>query len=85
MNRWTRLLLIGLLVSTGCSGEVQGPAAIPPKAPAPWTAQPVASSEEPGKPGTAQVTTPAKSVDTKQLNEAVKEKVKGGEATKGPK
>jgi hypothetical protein len=85
MNRWTRLLLIGLLVTTGCSGEVKEPAAIPAKAAAPWTVQPGASPKETDKPAMAGLTPPAKSVDTKQAIEAVKEEVKGGEASKAPK
>ena len=35
-------------------------------------------------PGEAQVTTPARSIDTKQLTEVVKEEVKGGESSEGP-
>ena len=34
--------------------------------------------------GDAQVTTPARPIDTKQLTETVKEEVKGGEASEGP-
>ncbi len=34
--------------------------------------------------GEAQVTTPARSIDTKQLSDVVKEEVKGGEASAGP-
>ncbi len=83
MNRWTRLLLIGLLGSAGCNGEVQGPAKVPPKAAAPWTSKPGATQNEQGKPALAQSTTPGKSVDTKQLTEAVKEEVQGAEASKG--
>ncbi len=83
MNCWTRLLLIGLLVTAGCNGEVQGPATIPPKAPGPWSALPGSSQNGKGKPELAQSTTLAKPLDTKQLIDAVKEEVKGGDASSG--
>ncbi|MGO9466235.1 MAG: cytochrome-c peroxidase [Isosphaeraceae bacterium] len=84
MNRWTRLLLAGLLASTGCTGEVQGPRTIPRKAAAPFTSVPGASQNEPGKPAMAQLTKKARAVDTKQLAEAVKEEVTGPDASHGP-
>jgi len=83
--RWNRMLLIGVLGSAGCSGEVQqGSATVPTKAAAPWTAQPGASQKESGKSELAQIKPPARSIDSSQLSEVVKEEVKGGESSEGP-
>jgi cytochrome c peroxidase len=42
------------------------------------------SGSDQAKKGTPSVTTPARPIDTKQLNETVKEEVKGGELSEGP-
>jgi cytochrome c peroxidase len=83
--------LLGGLILWGASGcaEDEGSAGS--------SAQPVAqrasrveklrpphSGGQKADPGEAQVTTPARSVDTKQLTDVVKEEVKGGESSEGP-
>ena len=94
MHRWIRsyishllggLFLVGV---AGCAGD---------EGVAERDAQPVAQQTSPTvkatpptkgvgqpDPGEAQVTTPARSVDTKQLTDVVKEEVKGGESSEGP-
>jgi cytochrome c peroxidase len=80
------LVLVGL---SGCAGDEragdgasqpvaqQSPPVVKPGSPA----QKGAGQPDPGE---AQVTTPARSIDTKQLSEVVKEEVKGGESSEGP-
>ena len=82
-------VLVGLLLPglTGCTGD-EGPVAEPPVVQqSPAVGKP-ASAPAQGAAGTsggqAQVTTPARSVDTKQLTDVVKEEVKGGESSEGP-
>ncbi len=58
--------------------SAQGPAAAAKGAPQ------AAKKAQGADPGEAQITTPARSVDTKQLTEVVKEEVKGGESSEGP-
>jgi cytochrome c peroxidase len=52
--------------------------------PVPTVAAIASAATAQAKPGEAQVTTPARSVDTKQLIDVVRAEVKGGEATEGP-
>ena len=54
--------------------------------PAPGASRPVAaqSGPEQAKKGDPSVNAPARPIDTKQLNETVKEEVKGGESSEGP-
>ena len=94
MHRWIRSLftyLVGGLFLLGCRA-VRGT-----KGSAGSGAQPVAQQAAPAvkakpppqgagqpDPGEAQVTTPARSIDTKQLTDVVKEEVKGGESSEGP-
>jgi cytochrome c peroxidase len=95
MHRWIRSIFTQMLVSlilfsmSGCA-ENEGPAG---NAAEPVVAQasPVVKGTAPGQkgagqpdPGEAQVTTPARSIDTKQLTDVVKEEVKGGESSEGP-
>jgi cytochrome c peroxidase len=94
MHRWIRsifTLVVGgliLLGVSGCTGDEE---------PAGNGVQPVAQQASPAlrakspsqgagqpDPGEAQVTTPARSIDTKQLTDVVKEEVKGGESSEGP-
>ncbi len=95
MHLWIRSIssqLLGGLVLLGLSGCASD------AGPADGTRQPVAQQAPPSaKPGSpaqkgagqpdpdeAQVTTPARSIDTKQLSDVVKEEVKGGESSEGP-
>jgi cytochrome c peroxidase len=82
--------LVGLLLPglAGCTGD-EGPAGdavpvaqqLPPITKPAFPAQKGAGDQAGDK---AQLAPPARSVDTKQLTEVVKEEVKGGEATEGP-
>jgi cytochrome c peroxidase len=85
-------LLGGMLLSgiSGCNGGDEGqtegaPQAnsrhLPPAAAAPGGAQAGAGQATKSEPS---ITTPARPIDTKQLNETVKEEVKGGESSEGP-
>ena len=95
MHLWIRLsftqVLVGLIL-VGLSGcvENEGPAGNASET-AGREAAPVVKGNAPGQkgagvpdPGEAQVTTPARSIDTKQLSDVVKEEVKGGESSEGP-
>jgi cytochrome c peroxidase len=81
-------LLGGLVIQglAGCTGD-EGPTAEPALAvqQGPATTSPTTGSQKgTGSPVGGQVTTPARSIDTKQLTEVVKEEVKGGESSEGP-
>jgi cytochrome c peroxidase len=73
-----------LQVLVGCSGDDATPGVEPEPVvqQAPGTAAQKGAS--PSGAGEAQVTTPARSIDPKQLTEVVKEEVKGGESSEGP-
>jgi cytochrome c peroxidase len=75
-----------LVVLTGCAGT-EPPAPVSPTQGAAPAAKVVGQATT-GAPavdsGEAQITTPARSIDTKQLTEVVKEEVKGGESSEGP-
>jgi cytochrome c peroxidase len=95
MNRWIRssvkcllggVFLVGI---GGCYVEEEGAetgSGQPPTTPV--STGPGAAKSQVGagqsKEGDRQVTTPARSIDTKSLTETVKEEVKGGEALEGP-
>ena len=94
MHRWIRsilALLVGGLILTGVSGCAvdEGSAGNGAQSVA-QQASPAMQAKSPSKgagqpdPGEAQVTTPARSIDAKQLTDVVKEEVKGGESTEGP-
>ena len=95
MHLWIRSVfphLLGCLVLlglSGCAGD-EGPAG-GAQSPVVQQTHPGAKPGSPGQkgagqpdPGEAQVTTPARSIDTKQLSDVVKEEVKGGESSEGP-
>ncbi len=95
MNIKVRLSLVhalgGLVLQSlvGCTGDGGTPAVEPepvvqqaPASTKPATASQKGAGQSDG--GEAQVTTPARSIDTKQLTEVVKEEVKGGESSEGP-
>ena len=94
MYRWIRPIFtysmggLCLLWLSGCAGD-EGPAGNGAQSVA-QQAAPVVQAKPPSQgagqpdPGEAQVTTPARSIDTKQLTDVVKEEVKGGESTEGP-
>lgn len=94
MHSWIRLCLTHLLGSLillgvlGCVGDegAAGSGAQPVELQTSRTVKAAPSYKGAGEPdpGEAQVTTPARSVDTKQLTEIVKEEVKGGESSEGP-
>jgi cytochrome c peroxidase len=95
MHLWSRssythlfggLILVGIL---GCAEQEGSPAV----APGPMVQQAPSAARSANLPqqgavqrggDEAQVTTPARSIDTRQLTDVVKEEVKGGEASEGP-
>jgi cytochrome c peroxidase len=95
MHLWTRsscsnllcgLVLLGL---SGCaSNEWPGDGKSQPVAPQATSIAKPGSPAQKGAgqpdPGEAQVSTPARSIDPKQLTDVVKEEVKGGESSEGP-
>jgi cytochrome c peroxidase len=77
------LVLVGMV---GCAGD-EGPAgggSEPLVQQASSKAKAQTKGGPPADAGEAQVTTPARSIDTKQLTDVVKEEVKGGESSEGP-
>ena len=80
---WSRSAGVGGVYGDGGSPAVE-PEPLVQQAPAaakPATTPQKGAGQEAGE---AQVTTPARSIDTKQLSEVVKEEVKGGESSEGP-
>jgi cytochrome c peroxidase len=75
------LTLVGV---TGCAGD-EGPAGTnPPQATAGQSTKKEHQVASPTDSGEAQITTPARSIDPKQLTDVVREEVKGGESSEGP-
>ncbi len=89
MRRWIRSTVMGLLGGlllgglAGCHNGGEGATGGSPQRTASENQTPKTGSTA-GQQGDRGVSAPARSIDTKQLSETVKEEVKGGEATEGP-
>ncbi len=75
------IAILGVYTFSGCGGDGGPTGSEAP--PAVQQISPAAKSAADSKQG-GQITTPARSIDTKQLTDVVKEEVKGGESSEGP-
>ncbi len=92
IRQWVKSVLAGVIVlgAAGCEGDDQElgtavPSRVANQTPA---GAPAVNGQGRGagasNSGEAQVSTPARSIDTKQLTDIVKDEVNGGESTDGP-